>query len=134
MKLRDTVILVVVAHVGLVLIWICMGGCAKDKTQEPEEKVAMVSPEAEMPPATADIISEEPATLITTEPAPLPEPRVTLPAPEPTLTTEPSSREITITVKKGDTLWALSRKYHVPVRVIEDRNDIQNPNLIREGR
>ncbi len=143
MKLRDTVILVVLAHVGLVLIWICMGGCANDKAQEPKEEVAVVGHGAsnmEMPPATTEVASEEKSTLILPEPTPITSAATpsapSAPAPDTSVakTTEPSGEEITITVNKGDTLWALGRKYHVPVSAIVDRNDIQDSSLIREGR
>ncbi|NQT82718.1 LysM peptidoglycan-binding domain-containing protein [bacterium] len=136
MKLRDTVILVVLAHVGLVLIWICMGGCANDKA---DDKVAVVGPEAveeEVMPATTEMTMPELATPITVEST-----EVVLPTiPEPTVTPAPvteeaaSAEEIKIVVKKGDTLWALSRKYGVPVSAIVDRNDIQDAAMIREGR
>jgi len=151
MKLRDTVIVVALAHVGLVLVWVCMGGCAKDKATEPESKVAVLSPGAaagEMPPAATDVLTKEVATPITIEPlrgerfeegrlpskAALPEPGQSGPSAEAGKVAEPSTREITIVVKPGDTLWALSRKYHVPISVIADRNDIQDDHWIRAGR
>lgn len=38
--------------------------------------------------------------------------------------------EITYTVKKGDTLWKISRRYGVSIEKIASINNIQNPNLI----
>jgi LysM repeat protein len=144
MKLRDTVILVVLAHVGLVLIWICMGGCADDKPQEGKEKLAVVSsesPGAGLAPVEPEVLSVEspmsiePGTMDTAPEIVLPEIGRTTPGPaEPETATAESPRETTITVKKGDTLWGLSRRYHVPISAIVDRNDIQDQNMIREGR
>ena len=94
----------------------------------------------EMPPVARDVPSEESLPVILPEPTPItprvvsPAPSAITPAPGLTRPTEPSGEEITITLKPGDTLWALGRKYHVPVSVIEDRNDIQNANMIRAGR
>ena len=141
MKLRDTVILVVLAHVGLVLVWICMGGCANDKAQEPNEEVAVLEaePGAALPPTEVTNIAE-PVIIEPTEVEPI----ITLPdattepiAPviepvEPAVA--PTTEEIKVVVQKGDTLWALSRKYKVSVEAIVQRNDIQDPALIREGR
>jgi LysM repeat protein len=144
MKLRDTVILVVLAHVGLVLIWVCMGGCASNKATEEPGSPAAVSAGTEeevMPPLAPGVVGEGTTTPITVERTEvesemvLPEIGRTTPAAEPTETAvEPTPQEITVTVKKGDTLWALSRRYHVPISVIVDRNDIQDANMIREGR
>ncbi len=138
MKLRDTVILVVLAHVGLVLVWICMGGCA-NKAEKPKEPVAAVTPEkaaTELPPT--EVKTEEPPVRVEDTKVPsgvaLPETAGPKPTPEPKETpTEPTVQEIKHVVKKGDTLWALSRKYKVPVSAIVDRNDIQDPAKIREG-
>lgn len=163
MKLRDTVILVVLAHVGLVLVWVCMGGCSNNKAQEPKEQVAAIAPEdsetklsqTQLPTtqrSTTITVSEETlppveislpdtrgnATTPSTRAA-LPDTRTVTPAPgttpAPALTAaEPDPEEIKYVVKKGDTLWALGRKFKVPVSEIVDRNDIQNPAMIREGR
>jgi LysM repeat protein len=144
MKLRDTVILVVLAHVGLVLVWVCMGGCANNKATQPKGQAAAVAAEkpAKEVPATTEVTTRELPTPITVEetkpPAPkvtLPETGVTKPAEKPEeKPVEPSPKEIKIVVKKGDTLWAISRRYKVPVSVIVDRNDIQDPSKIQEGR
>jgi LysM repeat protein len=141
MKLRDTVILVVLAHVGLVLVWICMGGCANDKAQEPKEEVSVLAPdEPETTLPETEISSIEGPISIETIPA---EPIVTLPEATRPVTpaaeavesvVEPATEEIKVVVAKGDTLWALSRKYKVSVEAIVQRNDIQDPALIREGR
>jgi len=141
MKLRDTVILVVLAHVGLVLVWICMGGCANDKAQDPKEEVAAITSEEEaMELLPMEVASVGPAAPITIEEEPLPTTGFTLPGTEvvtPALgpaETGTSPQEIRYAVRKGDTLWALSRKFKVSIDAIVDRNDIQNAALIREGR
>lgn len=37
------------------------------------------------------------------------------------------------TVKRGDTLWGISRRYGVTVRYLANKNGIRNPNLIYPG-
>lgn len=161
MKLRDTVILVVLAHVGLVLVWICMGGCSSDKAQEPKKEVAAITseePGTELPPTQVN--TNESASPIVVQERTLPPLDIALPdtrggaspattrgttpetgtvtpatAPSPSgTTTEAAPQEIKYVVKKGDTLWALGRKFKVPVSAIVDRNDIQDAAVIREGR
>ncbi len=39
----------------------------------------------------------------------------------------------TVTVKRGDTLWAIARQFNTTVSAIADLNGIQNPNLIYPG-
>lgn len=163
MKLRDTVILVVLAHVGLVLVWVCMGGCSNNKAQEPKEQVAAVAPEdsetefpstqlpttgrpapitvreESLPPVEISLPDTRGGATTPSTPAALPDTRTVTPgpgiSPAPTATeTEPAPEETKYVVKKGDTLWALGRKFKVPVSEIVDRNDIQNPAMIREGR
>jgi len=144
MKLRDTVILVVLAHVGLVLVWVCMGGCANKEATQPKEKAATVASEKgakELPTAT-EVVTKEAEVPIKVEEVKPAAPEVTLPetgvtAPSEKAEVKPaegSPKEIKVVVKKGDTLWAISRKYKVPVSVIADRNDIQDPSKIQEGR
>ena len=36
-------------------------------------------------------------------------------------------------VKRGDTLWGISRRYGVTVRYLANKNGIRNPNLIYPG-
>lgn len=142
MKLRDTVILVVLAHVGLVLIWICMGGCANDKAQEPEENVAVVEPgigEAEMPSVeTEEFVAEAATPIVMAEEEADVLPVVELPTfDEPTPEPVPeavASEGVRYVVKKGDTLWAIGREFGVSINAIVDRNDIQDPAMIRPGR
>lgn len=44
------------------------------------------------------------------------------------------SEEIKYTVKKGDTLWKISKIYNVTISEIVQINDIKNPNLIYPGK
>lgn len=46
---------------------------------------------------------------------------------------EINTKYITYTVQKGDTLWAISRRYGTTVKEIELINNIQNPDLIYPG-
>lgn len=41
--------------------------------------------------------------------------------------------EFTYTVRRGDTLWAVSRRFNTTVAALAERNHIQNPNLIYPG-
>lgn len=43
------------------------------------------------------------------------------------------SNYYTYTVRRGDTLWRISRRYRVSVRYLAMVNNIQNPNLIYSG-
>ena len=43
------------------------------------------------------------------------------------------SKEINYTVKRGDTLWAISQRYGVTVKELAEINNIANPNLIYPG-
>ena len=47
--------------------------------------------------------------------------------------TDPGSGYIAYTVKPGDTLWAISRKYDTTVRTLTEINHISNPDLIYAG-
>lgn len=44
-----------------------------------------------------------------------------------------NNQETTYVVKKGDTLWEISRRYNTTVRYLVERNNISNPNLIYPG-
>jgi len=45
----------------------------------------------------------------------------------------PCRADIVHTVKKGETLYAISRTYHIPVDTLKQANGIQNPELIQPG-
>ena len=40
---------------------------------------------------------------------------------------------ITYTVRRGNTLWGIARRYNTSVSALVDLNQIQNPNLIYPG-
>ena len=128
MKKRDTFILVALAHVGLILIWICMGGCVGKAGRGKEvihpERIEI--PEEETITDTSRKVKEEEPVIITEE---------TITIEREKLTTPPkTTEEIKYIVKEGDSLWKISRKFGVTVDAIADRNDIQDPKLIRVGR
>lgn len=130
MKKRDTFILVALAHVGLILIWVCMGGCVgkagKGKEVIQPEKIEI--PEEEPITDTSLKVKEEEPVIITEE-------TITIERTKEKLTTPPeTTKEIKYIVKEGDSLWEISRKFGVTVDAIADRNDVQDPKLIRVGR
>ncbi len=47
--------------------------------------------------------------------------------------TPPPTPQRTVTVRRGDTLWALSRRYHTTVSELVRLNNIPDPNLIYVG-
>ncbi len=128
MRKRDTFILVALAHVGLILIWVCMGGCAgkggKSKEVIHPEKIEI--PEEEPITDTSRKVKEVEPVIITEETMTIETVKETT-APE-------TTKEIKYIVKEGDSLWKISRKFGVTVDAIADRNDIQDTKLIRVGR
>ncbi len=48
-------------------------------------------------------------------------------------TISPPITGITYVVRRGDTLWSISRRYGVTVRYLVEKNNVQNPNLIYPG-
>jgi len=127
MKKRDTIILVVLAHIGLVLIWVTMGGCSftrsSDKGDELEVAEMDVSEEELIiPDSDSGLIINDSEPLLADEPADI------VPS-GPTLTT---AGETEYVVQKGDSLWSISRKYKVSINDIKARNSLQG-TLIRAG-
>lgn len=135
MKPKNTVVLVIIAHIGLFLIWMCMGGCSVNRGHDtvdeiPSKEVKIPGPgigEIEIP--TTETVKQE--TIVKEK--------------EPSLTgtktkeiTPPTSydeeTEIKYVVKSGDSLWKISRNFGVSEKDLMDRNDIQDPKLLREGR
>jgi spore germination protein len=48
--------------------------------------------------------------------------------------THDPDKEVKYVVKKGDTIWGIARRFKVSQAEIIDRNDIQDPAMIRPGR
>ena len=44
-----------------------------------------------------------------------------------------ANNQIIYTIRRGDTLWSISRRYGIPIAQIVRQNRIQNPNLIYTG-
>lgn len=69
----------------------------------------------------------------TAAPTPLPRPTVASrpkPRPKPTVRVKPKRKPpIRYTVKKGDTLWAISRRYKTSVTAIQRANGLKGSNL-----
>ena len=126
MKKRDTIFLVVLAHVGLVLIWVTMGGCsftrARDKDNEIEVSEVGVPGEEEL------IIPDSDSGLIINNS----EPSIVDEHPDDSGMTMTTAGETEYVVKKGDTLWGISKKYGVPVNTLKSRNQLQG-DMIRAG-
>ena len=122
---RDAIIIVVLVHVGIVLLWVSMGGCGNSNTREvsdaPPEPIDVedVDTAYETVEPEVTVIDEGPPIVSSTR-------RVT--------ETAGPANEIRYVVKAGDSLWKISRRFGVTVNAIADRNDIQDPTLIRVGR
>jgi len=118
---RDAWIIVVLFHVGIVLLWVSMGGCGRSGTRE--------VPDTATPGATEQLDSAYDTV----------EPDISIEEDTPAIftatreVTEPAN-EIHYVVQPGDSLWKISRMFGVSMDSIADRNDIQDPALIRAGR
>jgi 2',3'-cyclic-nucleotide 2'-phosphodiesterase (5'-nucleotidase family) len=67
-------------------------------------------------------------------PAPKPEPKpVPKPEPKPEPKPKPEPPAAVYTVKKGDTLWGIAKKYGTTWQVLRDINKLKNPDLIYPG-
>jgi len=127
MKNRDTIILVVLAHVGLVLIWLTMGGCTLGRNKP--DRDLEVSP-VERPSDEELDIDDSDFIITETEPDVFIDegPSETI-AVEPEITT---ANETEYVVKSGDTLWKISKQYNISVKSIKERNNLQS-DMIRSG-
>jgi len=132
MKPKNTVVLVIIAHVGLFLIWMCMGGCSVHReTADIEDirpsDVRIPGPEDEkIGMGTTEIVREEVIVEKMTETPVRKESRK--------FAEFDPETEVKYIVQSGDSLWKISRKFNVGTEEIIDRNDIQDENRIREGR
>ena len=71
---------------------------------------------------TEDILLSDSGEIPKPEPEPEPEPKP-----------DPDEKYITYTVRRGDTLWDISRRYDTTVARIVELNHIKNPDLIYAG-
>jgi len=132
MKPKNTVVLVIIAHVGLFLIWMCMGGCSVNReTADIEDirpnDVRIPGPEDErIGMGTTEIVREGTIVDTMTESPVRKESR--------RFAEFDPETELKYIVQSGDSLWKISRKFSVGTEEIIDRNDIQDENRIREGR
>jgi LysM repeat protein len=120
---RDAIIIVVLVHIGIVLLWVSMGGCGDSSTREvsqaPPEPVESVDTAYETVEPEVTVGDEGPSAVVGTS--------------HTTSSVRPAN-EVRYVVEAGDSLWKISRRFGVTVEAIADRNDIQDPGMIRAGR
>jgi len=125
---RDAIIIVVLVHVGLALLLVSMGSCGTSRTREVDSDIPPAVTEAEDLDVEGDYDVIEPdITTIET-------PTVVGDTPTVVTNTRVIANEVRYVVKPGDSLWKISRTFGVTVNAIVERNDIQDPTLIRAGR
>lgn len=121
MKKRETIILVVLAHVGLILIWLTMGGCTLGRGTPGDDEMDVTG--VDIPDEEELFIPDSDSELIIND-TPL-----EFEAEEPLLTT---AGETEYVIKPGDTLWKISGQCNVSVKEIKERNNLQS-DMIRAG-
>jgi LysM repeat protein len=122
---RDAIIIVVLVHIGIVLLWVSMGGCGDSSTREVSEPV----PESvKVENANTAYETVEPEVTVGDEGH-----SAVLGTSHTTSTVQPGN-EVRYVVEAGDSLWKISRRFGVSVEAIADRNDIRDPAMIRAGR
>jgi LysM repeat protein len=122
---RDAIIIVVLVHIGIVLLWVSMGGCGDSSTREVTQAPAEPVKVEDVNTAYETV---EPAVTVTDE-----GPSAVLGTSHTAGTTRPGN-EVRYVVEAGDSLWKISRRFGVTVEAIADRNDISDPAMIRAGR
>ena len=125
---RDAIIIVVLVHVGLALLLVSMGSCGTSRTREVDSDIppAVVDAEDLDMDGDYDVIEPDITTIET--------PTVVEGTPRVVTETPRATNEIRYVVQPGDSLWKISRTFGVTVNAIVERNDIQDPKLIRAGR
>ena len=123
-----------------VLIWSFVGGyqTTTDKGIEPAPDVEISSPEA-VPEAVPEVVAESVDTkermieegIIKKEVVALKEAKP--PVKELPQVSEEDQEEIVHVIDKGDTLWAISRTYGVPVTAIQEANGIEDAGSLSIG-
>jgi LysM repeat protein len=124
---RAAWVIVAIVHVGIVLLWVSMGGCGPSSTREVDDHGTPAVVEPEDLNIQSDYETVEPEISVAETPA------VVERTSTKTETVEVAN-EIRYVVQPGDSLWKISRTFGVTVNAIADRNDIQDTRLIRVGR
>ena len=122
---RDAVIIVVLVHIGIVLLWVSMGGCGDSTTREVDDMAT---------PGPDDVETLDNDTAFETVEREVSVAEEITPADDEATGTIEAANEVRYVVKSGDSLWEISRKFGVTVDAIADRNDIRDRTLIRVGR
>lgn len=125
---RDAVIIVVLVHIGIVLLWVSMGGCGTSSTREVDGTPTPADTAGEVLDTDTAYETDEPPVTVEEEAPPVIEEVI---AAEEAVE---AVNELRYVVQPGDSLWKISRMFGVPMKAIEERNDIRNPSLIRAGR
>lgn len=128
MNKRRMVIYASLGSLISVLIWSFMGGChtAPGRTQEPLPSESLGVPvETEEELIEEGILLEETGGISDWEEAPV--------SPLAAPLSPADQEERFYTVKKGDTLWSISRSYGVSLPQLQEANAITNPDRISIG-
>lgn len=134
--------LVRVAAAGAVTALLALStGCQNSKkvaeaqSPPPPSLSAPVRVEATPEPTAVNVVPAEYAFLKDRQaPASTPLPSVTPPQPEPAPVASPvSGKPDYYVMQKGDTLYAIARKYNIPPKQLIAANNFPNPNVLPVG-
>jgi nucleoid-associated protein YgaU len=130
--------LVLGAHVAVIagLITTCSAMSSKPpiNLEQPVAEIPETLPaELENPPIIAATEPKVPEPEIEPEPTPAPLPTPALKVTEHKQQTKTSPFVKSYTVKQGDTIYSISRKYKLNTKRLIELNNIKNPNSIKVG-